>query len=249
MKNNLAFQVRRRIFDHSCASAAPARIPAWRTSGCPAIATIPCTTSSRASTHTEPVTASGGRPRRRAGSRRGFRDCFLEADLRAIPVTDGYFDYGICNAVIEHGGRAISRGSGRGGLSRVAVRDLHHPEQALPLELHTLLPLLHWLPDAKYRACLRRLGLRLLRGDREPEPAGRGDLPVTLPFRPPESPARSGLPLLRSNLVCLSAGGVRPSGPVRADELRPVRPPFPSRRAAGPEGPHERAVPIRGRGN
>ena len=29
---------------------------------------------------------------------------FLEADLRSIPLPDGYFYSGLCNAVVEHGG-------------------------------------------------------------------------------------------------------------------------------------------------
>lgn len=32
------------------------------------------------------------------------------------------------------------------------------PNKRFPVELHTFLPLIHWLPDASCRAVLRRLG-------------------------------------------------------------------------------------------
>jgi hypothetical protein len=81
------------------------------------------------------------------------------------------------------------------------------PNKRFPVELHTFLPLLHWLPDGAYRAALRALGhsyfadidnLNLL------------DAPSFLSLFPSSRRnrlVRSGLPLLRSNLVCISCEG------------------------------------------
>jgi len=131
---------------------------------------------------------------------------FLEADLRLIPVPDGYFHAGLCNAVVEHAGPREEQ--------RALVREVCRvcrcvmfttPNRWFPIELHTFLPFLHWLPDARYRSALRWLGhsyfaevgnLNLLAAssllDLFPRDRRNRIFPV-------------GLPLAPSNLVCVSS--------------------------------------------
>jgi SAM-dependent methyltransferase len=72
----------------------------------------------------------------------------VRADGRDLPFADGEFDFGFSNAVVEH------VAGGRGGqrqfvheLCRVARRVfVTTPNRWFPLEVHTLLPFVHWLP-------------------------------------------------------------------------------------------------------
>jgi hypothetical protein len=72
----------------------------------------------------------------------------VRADGRDLPFADGAFDLGFSNAVVEH------VGGGREGqrrfvheLCRVARRVfVTTPNRFFPLEVHTLLPFVHWLP-------------------------------------------------------------------------------------------------------
>ena len=74
----------------------------------------------------------------------------VRADGRKLPFADGAFDVGFSNAVVEHvaGGRDGQR-SFVHELCRVARRVfVTTPNRWFPLEVHTLLPLVHWLPAA-----------------------------------------------------------------------------------------------------
>jgi len=72
----------------------------------------------------------------------------VRADGRALPFADGEFDLGFSNAVVEHvaGGR---EGQQRfvHELCRVARQVfVTTPNRFFPIEVHTLLPFVHWLP-------------------------------------------------------------------------------------------------------
>jgi hypothetical protein len=74
----------------------------------------------------------------------------VQADGRALPFRDGEFDLGFSNAVVEHvaGGRDGQRQFVH-ELCRVARRVfVTTPNRWFPLEVHTLLPFVHWLPPA-----------------------------------------------------------------------------------------------------
>jgi hypothetical protein len=72
------------------------------------------------------------------------------ADGRDLPFADGEFDVAFSNAVIEHvGGREDQERFAR-ELCRVARRVfVTTPNRRFPVDPHTLLPFVHWLPDGR----------------------------------------------------------------------------------------------------
>ena len=77
----------------------------------------------------------------------------VRADGRELPFSDGEFDFGFSNAVVEHvaGGRDGQRRFIH-ELCRVSGRVfVTTPNRWFPLEVHTLLPLVHWLPAGARR--------------------------------------------------------------------------------------------------
>jgi SAM-dependent methyltransferase len=72
---------------------------------------------------------------------------YVQGDACALPFDDGAFDVVFSNAVIEHvGGRKRQRKLVSEAL-RVGRRVfLTTPNRLFPLEVHTRLPLVHWLP-------------------------------------------------------------------------------------------------------
>ena len=84
----------------------------------------------------------------------GFRERYpavryVQGDACALPFADGEFDVVFSNAVIEHvGDRERQRRLVLEAL-RVGRRVfLTTPNRRFPIEVHTRLPLVHWLPDA-----------------------------------------------------------------------------------------------------
>ena len=72
----------------------------------------------------------------------------VRADGRELPFADREFDLGFSNAVVEHvaGGRAGQQRFVH-ELCRVSKRVfVTTPNRLFPLEVHTLLPFVHWLP-------------------------------------------------------------------------------------------------------
>ena len=88
----------------------------------------------------------------------------VRADGRELPFADDEFDIGFSNAVVEHvGGRDDQRRFVH-ELCRVSKRVfVTTPNRWFPIEVHTLLPLVHWLPrrqrNAVYRTLRRPEGL------------------------------------------------------------------------------------------
>jgi hypothetical protein len=95
---------------------------------------------------------------------RGFRTrypgiAYVQGDACALPFEDGAFDVVFSNAVIEHvGGRDRQR-----QLVSEAIRVgrrvfITTPDRRFPVEIHTRLPLVHWLPDALAHPLYRAVG-------------------------------------------------------------------------------------------
>ena len=84
---------------------------------------------------------------------------FVQADGRSLPFADGEFDLGVSNAVVEHvGGRDDQRAFVH-ELCRVAEHVfVTTPNRWFPVEVHTLVPFVHWLPKRHADRAFRALG-------------------------------------------------------------------------------------------
>jgi len=104
----------------------------------------------------------------------------VRADGRDLPFADGQFDVAFSNAVVEHvgGGRAGQRRF-VGELCRIADRVfVTTPNRWFPVDPHSLLPFVHWLPDGETRRrMLRRRGF-----DDVLNPLGRRELASLFPY-------------------------------------------------------------------
>jgi hypothetical protein len=85
---------------------------------------------------------------------------FVCADGRDLPFDDNSFDHVHSSAVLEHVGTRAQQVQFLKELWRVARRTLFvtTPNRGFPIEFHTLLPLVHWLPPRAFRALLRKTG-------------------------------------------------------------------------------------------
>jgi SAM-dependent methyltransferase len=85
---------------------------------------------------------------------------FVRGDGRALPFGDGSFDYVHSSAVLEHVGGRERQHRFVSEAWRVCRKGIliTTPNRWFPLEFHTVLPLLHWLPPGLYRTVLGRLG-------------------------------------------------------------------------------------------
>jgi SAM-dependent methyltransferase len=100
----------------------------------------------------------------------------VRADGRDLPFANAEFDLGFSNAVVEHvaGGREGQRQFVH-ELCRVAGRVfVTTPNRRFPLEVHTLLPFVHWLPKGPRE--------RLLPFDDVLDPLSAKDLAALFPY-------------------------------------------------------------------
>lgn len=101
----------------------------------------------------------------------------VRADGRELPFADAEFDLAFSNAVVEHvaGGREGQRAFVH-ELCRVARRVfVTTPNRRFPLEVHTLLPFVHWLPKGPRD--------RILPFDDVLDPLSATDLAALFPYR------------------------------------------------------------------
>jgi len=104
----------------------------------------------------------------------------VRSDGRQLPFADGEFELGFSNAVIEHvaGGRQGQR-QFVAELCRVARGVfLATPNRLFPLDPHTLLPFVHWLPPGAARERL----LRARGFDDVLDPLGPAGLAALFPY-------------------------------------------------------------------
>jgi hypothetical protein len=101
----------------------------------------------------------------------------VRADGRDLPFANAEFDVAFSNAVVEHvaGGREGQQQFVH-ELCRVARRVfVTTPNRRFPLEVHTLLPFVHWLPQGPRE--------RLLPFDDVLDPLSAKDLAALFPYR------------------------------------------------------------------
>lgn len=78
-----------------------------------------------------------------------------------LPFSDGRFDVAFSNAVVEHTGSRERQGQFVAELCRVGrTVFIATPNRWFPVEHHTGLPFLHYLPSRAYRAILKRTRFR-----------------------------------------------------------------------------------------
>jgi hypothetical protein len=93
-----------------------------------------------------------------------FREAFPEvavvvADGRSLPFPDDTFDIGFSNAVVEHVGTRDQQRSFVSELVRTCGRVMiATPNARFPIDPHTLLPFVHWLPRPIRARALRATG-------------------------------------------------------------------------------------------
>jgi hypothetical protein len=85
---------------------------------------------------------------------------FVMADGLRLPFCDQAFDVVHSSAVIEHVGSLARQCAFVAECCRVARRAVFitTPNRWFPVEFHTVLPLVHWLPKEIFRALMRRTG-------------------------------------------------------------------------------------------
>jgi SAM-dependent methyltransferase len=84
---------------------------------------------------------------------------FVRTDGDTLPFPDRHFDVAVSWAVLEHVGDRDRQRRFVAELVRVSRRFfLTTPNRWFPLELHTFLPLVHWLPQRAHQRALRALG-------------------------------------------------------------------------------------------
>ncbi len=85
---------------------------------------------------------------------------FVMADGRMLPFADDTFDYVHSSAVLEHAGNRFQQMALMAEGRRVARKGvfLTTPNRWYPVEFHTVLPLVHWLPAKLFRAIIAKLG-------------------------------------------------------------------------------------------
>lgn len=86
----------------------------------------------------------------------------VRGDGRLLPFADDSFDYVVSNAVIEHVGGPDGAKLLIDESKRVARRATFHttPDRRFPIETHTLMPILHWLPRRHQERAFATVGKR-----------------------------------------------------------------------------------------
>ena len=85
---------------------------------------------------------------------------FQFADALDLPFEANSFDYVHAAAVLEHVGNYVNQQRMAAECLRVARKGicLTTPNRWFPIEVHTQLPFVHWLPKPWFRSILNRLG-------------------------------------------------------------------------------------------
>ncbi|OGT45945.1 MAG: hypothetical protein A3E83_02580 [Gammaproteobacteria bacterium RIFCSPHIGHO2_12_FULL_41_20] len=86
---------------------------------------------------------------------------FKMGDVKKSPFRDGEIDIVFSSAVIEHVGSLNNQKQMLAECYRIAKKGVFitTPNRWYPVDLHTILPLIHWLPKKLHRIILKMIGL------------------------------------------------------------------------------------------
>src|SRR6266536_1231038 len=103
---------------------------------------------------------------------------FVYANGLNLPFSDRSFDVVHSSAVLEHVGTASNQAAYVRECIRVARKAvfLTTPNRWFPVEFHTVLPFVHWLPKPTFRALMRRTGRAFFADERNLDLLSRRDL-------------------------------------------------------------------------
>lgn len=89
---------------------------------------------------------------------------FRQADALNLPFDDKSFDYVHSSAVLEHVGSRANQTKFISEMARVSRKGffLTTPNRWFPVEFHSLMPLVHWLPRSYFWTVLRSTGRHAL---------------------------------------------------------------------------------------
>lgn len=166
--------------------------------------------------HRSPHQIVGVSPEPIAGLRPLFPEVTLvQASGTRLPIRAGAFDVCVSFAVIEHVGDRTRQHELMHEMLRVSdVAVITTPNRWFPIELHTFLPFVHWLPRPAHRWVLRRIGLGFWSEESNLHLLSRSELEALIP----PGYVSTFLPFrlfgLTSNLVAVvraDRGGLRPA--------------------------------------
>jgi hypothetical protein len=126
------------------------------------------------------------------------------ADGRRLPFADAAFDIGFSNAVIEHDGGREDQRLFMSELVRTCRRVfVATPNAGFPVDPHTLLPFVHWLPRRQRDAWLRRTGRGRWASEQVLNPLRAADLLGVLPDGVPVRVERQRMLGMTSVLIAI----------------------------------------------
>ena len=123
---------------------------------------------------------------------------FVHTDGRTLPFPDGSFDYAHSSAVLEHVGSRDNQVLFLQEAWRVVRKGifLTTPNRFYPIELHTALPLLHWLPARWYRKVLGKTKKRYFALEQNLNLLSRRDLETVAKQAGIDNPVAEDVPLM-----------------------------------------------------
>lgn len=124
-----------------------------------------------------------------------------------LPFADAQFEIAFSNAVLEHVGSASSQQAFVRELCRVSRRAyIAVPNRLFPVEHHTRIPLVHWLPKSWFRAVLGRTRFAFYAREENLNHVTAAQLLDWFPTerRPAIAHTGVGLGCFRSNLVAFN---------------------------------------------
>ena len=103
---------------------------------------------------------------------------FVRANGLALPFADNSFDVVHSSAVVEHVGSFARQATFVRECGRVARKAMFFttPNRWFPMEFHTVLPLVHWLPKSWFRVAMRLSGLHFFAEEANLNLLSRSDL-------------------------------------------------------------------------